>query len=33
MHYGTIVGSKKDAETFKSLVVVVKTDVRILEKE
>jgi L-ascorbate metabolism protein UlaG (beta-lactamase superfamily) len=30
MHYGAIVGSKKDAEKFKSLV---KTDVVILEKE
>ena len=30
MHYGAIVGSKKDAEKFKSLV---KTDVMILEKE
>jgi L-ascorbate metabolism protein UlaG (beta-lactamase superfamily) len=31
MHYGAIVGSKADAEKFKSLVV--KTDVVILEKE
>ena len=30
MHYGTIVGSRKDAETFQSLV---KCDVKILEKE
>jgi len=30
MHYGAIVGSRKDAETFQTLV---KCDVKILEKE